>query len=82
MEAVKENAVISKPREWVAQAKDGWQNVVAEMKKVTWPGTNEVVGTTIVVLATTVIFAVFLWLCDYGFGNAVLWLLRRFGASV
>jgi len=81
MDAVKENAVIAKPREWITQVKEGWRNVVAEMQKVTWPSRNEVVGTTTVVLVTTVVFAVFLWVCDWGFGNGILWLLKRFGAS-
>ena len=81
MDAVKENAVVAKPREWITSLKEGWRNVVAEMQKVTWPSRNEVVGTTVVVLVTTIVFAVFLWVCDWGFGNGILWLLKRFGAS-
>jgi preprotein translocase SecE subunit len=50
------------------------------MKKVTWPGKNEVVGTTGVVIAATIVFALFLWACDEAFGRSVLWLLQRFGA--
>ncbi|MCB1007854.1 MAG: preprotein translocase subunit SecE [Acidobacteria bacterium] len=38
--------------------------VKAEMKKVSFPSRDEVVGTTIVVLVTSVIFAVYLWLAD------------------
>jgi preprotein translocase subunit SecE len=38
--------------------------VVAEMRKVTFPSRQEVVGTTGVVLVTSVIFAVFLWAVD------------------
>jgi preprotein translocase subunit SecE len=35
-----------------------------EMKKVTWPGRNEVYGTTIVVLVTVIIFGIYLFLVD------------------
>ena len=36
----------------------------SEMKKVTFPSRDEVVGTTIVVLIASVIFAIYLWLAD------------------
>ncbi len=38
--------------------------VKAEMKKVSFPSRDEVVGTTIVVLITSVVFAIYLWLAD------------------
>ena len=38
--------------------------VRTEMKKVTVPSREEVVGTTGVVLITSVIFAIFLWVAD------------------
>ncbi len=38
--------------------------VRTEMKKVTFPSREEVFGTTVVVLVTSVIFAVFLWAAD------------------
>jgi len=38
--------------------------VKAEMKKVSFPSRDEVVGTTIVVLVTSVVFAVYLWVAD------------------
>ena len=38
--------------------------VKAEMKKVSFPTRDEVVGTTIVVLVTSVVFAVYLWVAD------------------
>ena len=38
--------------------------VRTEMKKVTFPSREEVVGTTAVVLITSVIFAIFLWIAD------------------
>ena len=52
------------------------------MKKVTWPGKNEVIGTTAVVIAATIVFALFLWGCDVVFFKAIDFLFTRFGAGV
>ncbi len=38
--------------------------VRSEMRKVTFPSREEVIGTTGVVLITSVIFAIFLWVAD------------------
>ena len=38
--------------------------VRTELKKSTWPSWNEVKGTTVVVIVTSFIFAVFLWIVD------------------
>ena len=40
------------------------------MAKVTFPSRDEVVGTTIVVIVTSAIFAAFLWVAD----EVILWL--------
>jgi len=81
MESVNENAVIAKPREWITATRDGWNNVIAEMKKVTWPNRTEVVGTTVVVIVATVIFAVYLWGCDLIFFKLIDVLFHNFGAA-
>ena len=51
--------------------KNAWENsrtflqeVVAEMRKVTFPSRQEVMGTTVVVIITSAIFAVFLFAAD------------------
>jgi preprotein translocase subunit SecE len=51
--------------------KDWWNKAVeflaetrSEMKKVSFPSKDEVVGTTIVVIVTSFVFAVFLFLAD------------------
>ena len=38
--------------------------VRTEMRKVSFPTRDEVVGTTIVVIVTSVIFAIYLWIAD------------------
>jgi len=51
--------------------KDWWNKTVeflsevrSEMRKVSFPSKDEVVGTTIVVIVTSFVFAVFLFLAD------------------
>ena len=38
--------------------------VWAELKKTTWPSRQEVYGTTVVVIVTVIICAVYLWVVD------------------
>lgn len=56
---------------WLDKVKDFFSSiprflgeVKAEMKKVSFPSRDEVVGTTIVVLITSVVFAIYLWVAD------------------
>ena len=71
--------IINKPKEWVTTLREGYKDVLAEVKKVTWPNRNEVVGTTVVVLVATVIFAVYLWGCDQVFFKMIDFLFTKFG---
>ena len=48
----------------------------SEMKKVTFPSREEVVGTTIVVLVASVIFAIYLWLADLVILQAFEWIYQ------
>jgi len=77
-----DNSIVMKPKQWVTTVREGWRDVLAEMKKVTWPSQNEVVGTTVVVLVATVVFAVYLWGCDILFYKAIDFLFSKFGASI
>jgi preprotein translocase subunit SecE len=49
---------------WWTKTKEFLSEVRTEMRKVSFPTRDEVVGTTIVVLVTSVIFGVFLFLAD------------------
>jgi len=51
-------------KNWITSIPTFLSEVRAEMKKVSFPSRDEVIGTTIVVLVTSVIFAVYLWLAD------------------
>ena len=50
--------------------------VVAEMRKVTFPSRPEVIGTTGVVLVTSTIFAVYLWGVDLVILRLYDWLFQ------
>jgi preprotein translocase subunit SecE len=76
----KDNAVIPSGPAWlswgprkITELRKFLSEVKAELKKVTWPGKQEVQTTTVVVIATTVFFGFYLWVLDIGFS----WLLAR-----
>ncbi|MGH9350693.1 MAG: preprotein translocase subunit SecE [Terriglobia bacterium] len=51
---------------------DYCREVKVEMRRVTWPGKQEVYGTTVMVLLTTFAFAAFFYVCDQSFQRLVL----------
>jgi preprotein translocase subunit SecE len=55
--------------------------VRAEMRRVTWPGKQEVYGTTVMVIITTFLFGFYFMLCDEGFSRLVSFILN-WGKSV
>ena len=79
---MEENGLVARPRHWWVTAREFLRDTNGEMKKVTWPSRNEVVGTTVVVLVATVVFAVYLWGCDVVFYKGIEILFSKFGASV
>ncbi len=81
MDEKEPNAIVAKPRQWWLTVRDFFRDTNAELKKVTWPNRNEVVGTTVVVVVATVVFALYLWGCDVLFYRAIDFLFTRFGAS-
>ncbi len=46
-------------------------NIIAELRKVTWPTRQEAIRLTIMVLAVCAVAGVFLALADYGFTELV-----------
>jgi preprotein translocase subunit SecE len=50
--------------EWWNKTRSFLAEVRVEIAKCYFPGRNEVVSTTVVVLVTSAIFAAFLWLSD------------------
>ena len=54
------------------------REVAVETKKVTWPSRDEVVATTMVVIAASFIFGIFLYVCDLAFFRLVDWVIKLF----
>jgi len=54
----------AKVKNFFASIPEFFSEVKVEMKKVSFPSRDEVIGTTVVVLITSFIFAVYLWLAD------------------
>ena len=75
------NAIVAKPKQWWLSTREFFRDVSAEMKKVTWPTRNEVVGTTVVVIVSTIVFALFLWGCDVVFYKAIDFLFTKFAST-
>ena len=57
-----------------------FSEVRSEMQKVSYPSRDEVVGTTIVVVITSLIFALYLWLADVVIIQAYEKLFEAFGS--
>jgi preprotein translocase subunit SecE len=64
------------PRKW-AELKLFFVEVRSELKKVTWPGRNEVQATTVIVVLTTIAFGFYLYGMDLGFSWLLSFILKR-----
>ncbi|HBL25467.1 MAG TPA: preprotein translocase subunit SecE [Acidobacteria bacterium] len=51
-------------KDWFNKAKEFLSEVRSELRKCSYPSKDEVVGTTIVVIVTSFVFAVFLFAAD------------------
>ena len=56
-------------------------DVRAEMRRVTWPGKQEVYGTTVMVIITTFLFGFYFMICD-GFFSRLVTFILNWGKSV
>ncbi|MFZ0820283.1 MAG: preprotein translocase subunit SecE [Candidatus Acidiferrales bacterium] len=65
-------------RERFKRARQFLHEVRAEMKLVVWPTSTDVRSTTLVVIMTTIIFAVFLWAVDSGATRVVARVLKAY----
>jgi len=65
-------------KDWTGRSKQFYQDVRSEMKKVSWPPKQEVIGTTVVVVIAVFFFGAYLGLIDYILGNGLARLLAYF----
>jgi preprotein translocase subunit SecE len=49
-----------------------------ELKRVTWPSRKEVYATTVVVIATSIFFGIYLFSVDFTVNSIVQWVFRQF----
>ena len=64
---------------WFGRAKRFLGEVRSELGRVTWPTRREVWATTIVVILTSTLFGVYLYLVDVGLSTFMNWAYRTFG---
>jgi len=64
---------------WYKKLGNFFRDVRSELKKVTWPSKNEVVSTTIVVIAATVFFGFYLFFMDVIFSWVITQVKSLFG---
>jgi preprotein translocase subunit SecE len=55
--------------------------VRVELSRVTWPTRKEVWATTVVVILTSMLFGVYLWLIDLGLSQVMDWVFRKLGTA-
>jgi preprotein translocase subunit SecE len=65
------------PSRKIAEARAFLTEVRAELKKVTWPGRQEVYSTTLVVIATSIFFGFYLWGLDLVLSRALSVVFKR-----
>jgi preprotein translocase subunit SecE len=65
-------------KDWYGKVRQFLSEVIVELKRTTWPSRKEVQGTTLVVIVTIFVFAVFLFAVDYVLSQGVNWIFAAF----
>ncbi len=66
---------------WFGRAGRFLSEVRSEMGRVTWPTRREVWATTIVVILTSMMFGIYLYIVDVGLSAFMNWAFKSFGAA-
>jgi preprotein translocase subunit SecE len=66
-------------KEWWPAIRGFFRDVWVEMKKTSWPGRQEVVGTTVVVIIACFLFGFYLFVVDSGLSWLIDKLFRAAG---
>ncbi|BDC52966.1 hypothetical protein F183_A52810 [Bryobacterales bacterium F-183] len=61
----------NKPGSWLQNSKDYFEELKKEMKMVSWPTREQVISTTMVVIAAIFAFAFYFWVVDLLIGRGV-----------
>jgi preprotein translocase subunit SecE len=70
-----------KIKQWADGTKEFYLNVRSEMKKVSWPGRQEVLSTTLVVIIAVIFFGAYLGIVDALLNAGVQRLLTYFNVA-
>jgi preprotein translocase subunit SecE len=73
--------LIAKVRGWADRVKQFYQDVRSEMKKVSWPARQEVLGTTVVVIVSVFFFGIYLFAVDFVLQSGLNWVLKYFNSG-
>jgi preprotein translocase subunit SecE len=69
--------ILGWPSRKIAEGRAFFSEVRNELKKVTWPSRKEVYSTTLVVIATSILFGFYLWGLDLVFSRVMSLVLAR-----
>ena len=72
---------VEKVKDWSGRTSQFYSDVRGEVRKVSWPSRDEVVSTTVVVIAAVFFFGIFLGLVDYVLGLGLNRILSYFGTG-
>jgi preprotein translocase subunit SecE len=72
---------VEKIKDWSQRSTQFYGDVRSEVKKVSWPGKDEIVGTTVVVIVAVFFFGVYLGLVDYVLGLGLDRILSIFSSG-
>ncbi len=61
----------------IQKIRTAFTEVVAELKKVTWPQPKEVKGTTVVVIVSVFFFGFYLYVVDVLFSHVIRFIQQR-----
>jgi preprotein translocase subunit SecE len=66
---------------WPLRVKEYFQELQAEMRRVTWPSWKQVRATTFVVLVTVFLFSAYFWVVDQIMGQTITRIFNAFTAK-
>jgi preprotein translocase subunit SecE len=66
---------------WIGRARRFLAEVKVELSRVTWPTRREVWATTIVVILTSMLFGVYLWVIDLGLSRVMDRIFKLLGTA-
>ena len=66
---------------WFGRARRFLIEVRSELGRVTWPTRREVWATTVVVILTSMLFGIYLYIVDIGLSAFMNWAFKTFGAA-